>query len=59
MLSLQSITIRYNARTILHDISLDVQSGEIVALIGPNGVGKSTLIKAIGGRKPSRCSMRC
>ena len=30
MLSLQSITIRYNARTILHDISLDVQSGEIL-----------------------------
>lgn len=52
MLSLQSITIRYNQRTILHDISLDVQSGEVVALIGPNGVGKSTLIKAIGGSVP-------
>ena len=52
MLSLQSVTIRYNARTILHDISLDVQSGEVVALIGPNGVGKSTLIKAIGGSVP-------
>ena len=52
MLSLQSITIRYNQRTILHDISLDVQSGEVVALIGPNGVGKSTLIRAISGSVP-------
>jgi iron complex transport system ATP-binding protein len=52
MLSLQSLTIRYNARTILRDLSLDVQSGEVVALIGPNGVGKSTLIKAISGSVP-------
>ena len=44
MLSLQSITICYNARTILRDLSLDVLSGEVMALIGPNGVGKSTLI---------------
>lgn len=52
MLSLQSITIRYNQRTILHDLSFDVQAGEVVALIGPNGVGKSTLIRAISGGVP-------
>lgn len=52
MLSLQSITIRYNQRTILHNVSLDVKGGEVVALIGPNGVGKSTLIRAISGGVP-------
>jgi iron complex transport system ATP-binding protein len=52
MLSLDSVTIGYNKRTILHAISFDVQAGEIVALIGPNGVGKSTLIKAISGGVP-------
>jgi iron complex transport system ATP-binding protein len=52
MLSLQSITIRYHARTILHDLSFDVQAGEVVALIGPNGVGKSTLIRAISSGVP-------
>ncbi len=49
MLTLQSLTINYGARTILHGITFDVQSGEVLALIGPNGVGKSTLIRAISG----------
>lgn len=52
MLSLNSITIRYSSRPILHDITFDVQSGEVLALIGPNGVGKSTLIRAISGGLP-------
>ena len=49
MLSLEDITLRYEARTVLRDISLDVQAGEVLALIGPNGVGKSTLIRACSG----------
>lgn len=52
MLSLDSITVGYNSRRILHDITLNVQAGEVVALIGPNGVGKSTLIRAISGSVP-------
>ncbi len=49
MLSIEDVTIRYEARTVLRNISLDVKSGEVLALIGPNGVGKSTLIHACSG----------
>ena len=55
MLSLDSLTIQYGSRVVLHDITLEVRSGEVLALIGPNGVGKSTLIHAAsGGLKPAR-----
>jgi iron complex transport system ATP-binding protein len=37
---------------VLHDISLDVNSGEVLALIGPNGAGKSTLVRAASGVIP-------
>ncbi len=33
---------RYRARTVVHDVSLDVMSGEVVGLLGPNGAGKTT-----------------
>lgn len=46
MLKIQSLSVSYGSRRILHDISLNVGSGEILALIGPNGAGKSTLIRA-------------
>jgi iron complex transport system ATP-binding protein len=52
MLKIQSISVSYGTRRILHDISLDVQSGEVLALIGPNGAGKSTLIRAASGVIP-------
>ena len=49
MLKIESLTVAYGSKTILHDISFAVQPGEILALIGPNGTGKSTLIRAISG----------
>ena len=52
MLKIQSLSASYNSREILHDISLDVENGEVLALIGPNGAGKSTLIRATSGVIP-------
>jgi len=52
MLKIQSLSVFYGSRRILHDISLNVQSGEVLALIGPNGAGKSTLIRAVSGVIP-------
>ena len=46
---LRNITKRYGERTILNDISLEINSGETVALIGPSGGGKSTLLRCING----------
>jgi iron complex transport system ATP-binding protein len=52
MLKIQNLSVSYGPRRILHDISLNVQSGEVLALIGPNGAGKSTLIRAASGVIP-------
>ncbi|HKY55704.1 MAG TPA: ABC transporter ATP-binding protein, partial [Anaerolineales bacterium] len=52
MLKVESLSVNYGTRRILHDVSLDVQSGEVLALIGPNGAGKSTLIRSVSGVIP-------
>jgi iron complex transport system ATP-binding protein len=52
MLKIQSLSVSYGTRRVLHDLSFDVQSGEVLALIGPNGAGKSTLIRAVSGVIP-------
>lgn len=40
-----------DVRWVVHDLSFSLQPGQLVCLLGPNGVGKSTLIKAIMGQK--------
>ena len=47
--ALKNVTKRYGERTILNDVSLEVAGGETVALIGPSGGGKSTLLRCING----------
>ena len=52
LLELVDVSVRYGARTALHQVSLGVRRGEVVAVMGPNGAGKSTVLKAIMGLAP-------
>jgi branched-chain amino acid transport system ATP-binding protein len=49
MLDCDSLTVAYDATPILRDVDLTVEEGEIVGIMGKNGVGKSTLMKALIG----------
>ena len=52
LLELDNISLAYGRIQALHGISLTVDQGEIVALIGANGAGKSTTMRAISGLRP-------
>ncbi|MCJ7537524.1 MAG: ABC transporter ATP-binding protein [Anaerolineales bacterium] len=52
MLRIRSISVSYGEIEILHELSLDVNTGEVVSLIGPNGAGKTTMMRAISGVIP-------
>jgi ABC-type cobalamin/Fe3+-siderophores transport system ATPase subunit len=52
MLKIEGLSVFYGPRRILQAVSLDVQSGQVLALIGPNGAGKSTLVRAVSGIIP-------
>ncbi len=49
IVSIRSITKRFGTVEALKDISIDIQQGEIFALLGPSGCGKSTLLRVISG----------
>ncbi len=52
MLSIQNLRVRYGLIEALHDVSLEVNRGEVVTLIGSNGAGKTTTLGAVSGLLP-------
>ena len=48
-ITLKKISLSYNKRQILDDVSFNIREGEILGLLGPNGVGKSTIFNIIVG----------
>jgi len=47
VISLRNLTIGYENKTVLQDITLDLAAGQLICFMGPNGAGKSTLIRTI------------
>ncbi|HZQ48183.1 MAG TPA: ATP-binding cassette domain-containing protein, partial [Verrucomicrobiae bacterium] len=53
-LEIKNLTVNYGAITALRGISFDVKPGDIVTLIGANGAGKTTALRAISGLLKTR-----
>ena len=66
-LSMRHVTVARGETIVLHDLALEIAEGEHIALLGPNGCGKSTLIKTLtrevypmiplAGEPPMRCTL--
>ena len=49
VLTLEKVTKRYGANTVVHDVSLTLEKGTIACLLGPSGSGKTTLLRSVAG----------
>ena len=46
-IQIQNVSFAYNAKQVLHDVSMDIPAREVTAFIGPSGCGKSTLLRCL------------
>ena len=59
VLSVEGLSVRYAGRTVLDNVSLDVPRGSVFALLGRNGMGKSSLVRCVlGQQKPTAGAAR-
>ena len=52
MLALDDVTVRYGDSAAVDDVSLELATGRVLAVLGPSGCGKSTLLRAVAGLEP-------
>ncbi len=52
MLEIKDVTVRYGDTTAVDDVSLELETGQVLAVLGPSGCGKSTLLRAVAGLEP-------
>ena len=54
LIDVKNLAVTYGGKTVLHNVSLAIEAGEIVTIVGPNGSGKTSLFRAIiGAHSPS------
>ena len=59
LLEIRGLEVAYGSTRVLHGVELEVESGEVVCLLGRNGVGKTTLLRGVMGlTRPSAGSVR-
>lgn len=52
MLALKNLSVAYDDKVVVHDISFELGEGEILSLVGPTGCGKSTVLRTVAGLEP-------
>ncbi|MDR7254842.1 thiamine transport system ATP-binding protein [Nocardioides sp. BE266] len=52
VLQLSDVTVRYGDTVAVDDVSLELETGQVLAVLGPSGCGKSTLLRAVAGLEP-------
>ena len=58
LLRVEGLTVRYGAGPVVHGITLGVPAASVAALLGANGAGKSSTLRAIAGLEPAQGSVR-
>jgi zinc transport system ATP-binding protein len=54
LITVENLRVKYGSSSVLHSVCLNIKAGEIVTIVGPNGSGKTSLLKAIiGAVQPS------